>query len=201
MPACPRRPESGSGLPRGGRCRNEPAHRREARPQRAPESATRSPRRDATGCPRSRSCRSPAPIRTAMRSPGPSTGKRAAARRRSIFMRPEPRGRPALAPGRARAGAAHSRPARGRYEGPHDPRGCRAAPARVLGIFTGRRRPHRPDRPPRQGGMGGAARRGGRRGTGRDRAGRTAAAPPPRPEAGPHRSSGWGAWATPARSA
>ena len=92
-------------------------------------------------------------------------------RRLTIFMAAEPCGQPGTGPRRTRACAPEaggSRPLRGPHLGvsPTHPAACSASI---------RRRAHRPHRPACQGGMAGAARRGRRRGPGRDRARRTAA--------------------------
>ena len=105
----------------------------------------------------------------------------------SIFMRAEPRGQPALAPGErvlARLTPSAARTVRG----PHHPAADGGPQPRARRLSW---RPHHPDRSPGQGGMAGAARPRRRRRGRRDRAGRTAAAPWPRPEAGPHHRAAW----------
>ena len=80
-----------------------------------------------------------------------------------VLMAPEPRGRPALAPGE-RVLARLTPIGGGKYEGRTLKR-LTDAPGRVLGVFhpaPRRRRPHRAHRPPLQGRMDGAARRGRR---------------------------------------
>ena len=105
-----------------------------------------------------------------------------------ILMAPEPRGRPALAPGQRVL--ARLRPIPGRLPGRTATRAAASAgwttrPAASSACSArGRARPHHPHRPPRQGGMDGAAGRGWRRRGGRDRAGRAVAASPARAEAG-----------------
>ncbi len=80
-----------------------------------------------------------------------------------IYMAPEPRGRPALAPGERVLARLRPIPGAGppRYEG-RTMRRLTEGPARILGVFRPGRpqSPHRPHRPPRQGRMDRAARRG-----------------------------------------